>query len=297
MSLPNILTLIANRRHGIMPKEAVDIARNLVHGAAPEILSEGEAVDIPCPAPEAGHANIETIRATLAPYKVDAILTKSRGRRKAVLICDMDSTTLDGETLDELARRTGTGEIVADITNRAMNGEMEFSESLRQRTIVLANQPESLLKEVLHQLKLTDGVRELVQTMKANNARTALISGGYNWFTQHIAPLCGFDENYGNTLEIKNGIITGQLLGDILGPDGKRVHLDRLCEERGVKLQASLTTGDGANDIPMLEAAGLGLAYHAKPAVRQVIKGQVNFCGMRAHLFAQGYPASAIVTE
>lgn len=295
MSLPYVLTLVANRKHGTLSNEAIDIARNLVKGEAPVTLSEGEAVDIPCPTPEAGAPTPETIRATLSPFKVDAILNKNRGRRKAVLISDMDSTTFAGETLDELAKRTGTGDKIADITNRAMNGEMDFATSLRERTIVLAGQPESLLDEVLHVLDLSDGVRELVQTMKANGARTALISGGFDWFTARAAPLCGFDEHYGNDLEIKNGVITGQLLGPILGPDEKKTHLERLCAERGVKLQASITTGDGANDIPMLSAAGMGIAYHAKPNVRKTIERQVNFCGMRAHLFAQGYPASAII--
>ncbi|MXV45128.1 phosphoserine phosphatase SerB [Saccharibacter sp. 17.LH.SD] len=295
MSLPYVLTLVANRRNGTLPKEAIDIARNLVKGEAPVVLSEGEAVDIPCPTPEAGAATHATIRAALASLKVDALLNKSRGRRKAILISDMDSTTFAGETLDELAKRTGTGEKIAEITNRAMNGEMDFATSLRERTIVLAGQPESLLDEVLHVLKLSDGVRELVQTMKAHGARTALISGGFDWFTARAAPLCGFDEHYGNDLEIKNGIITGQLLGPILGPEEKKLHLERMCEERGVKIQASITTGDGANDIPMLQAAGMGIAFHAKPNVRKVIDRQVNFCGMRAHIFAQGYPASAIV--
>lgn len=295
MSLPCVLTLVANRKHGTLSKEAIDIARTLVKGEAPVTLSEGEAVDIPCPTPEAGSATPATIRATLAPYKVDALFNKTRGRRKAVLISDMDSTIFDGETLDDLAKRTGTGEKIAEITQRAMNGEMDFATSLRERTIVLAGQPESLLDDVLKALPLSDGVKELVQTMKAHGARTALISGGFDWFTARAAPICGFDEHYGNDLEIKNGIITGELLGPILGPEEKKNHLERLCEERGVKLSASLTTGDGANDIPMLQAAGMGIAYHAKPNVRRVVERQVNFCGMRAHLFAQGYPASVIV--
>ena len=297
MSLPCVLTLVANRRHGTLPKEAIDIARNLVKGEPPVVLSEGEAVDIFCPPPGPGDATPATIRAALAPYKVDAILTKTRGRRKAVLVSDMDSTIFDGETLDDLAKATGTGDYVAEITKRAMNGEMEFDESLRKRTIGLKGHPESLLKDVLAHLPFTDGIRELVQTMKANGARTALISGGFDWFTERAAKTLGFDEHYGNKLEIKDGIITGQLLGDILGPDAKKEHLETICAERGVKLSASLTTGDGANDIPMLKAAGLGIAYHAKPNVRQVIEQQVNFAGMRVHLFAQGYKASDIVGD
>lgn len=297
MSLPSVLTLVVNRRDNTLSKEAIDIARNLVKGEAPEVLSEGEAVDIPCLTPAEGDATLNTIRATLAPYKVDTILTKTRGRRKAVLVADMDSTTVDGETLDELARLTGNGQKCAEITTLAMNGQMDFAESLRARTELLTGQPESELEDVLKTLKLSDGIEELVRTMNANGATTALISGGYTWFTTRLAKRIGFKENYANDLEIRDGVITGKLLGPILGPEEKKIHLIRLCEERGVKLSASLTTGDGANDVPMLLAAGLGLAYHAKPRVREQVEGQVNFACMRAHLFAQGYKASEFVTD
>ncbi|QDH15171.1 phosphoserine phosphatase SerB [Oecophyllibacter saccharovorans] len=297
MSLPSVLTLVANRRDNTLSKEAIDIARNLVKGEEPQILSEGEAVDIPCLTPAEGDATLNTIRATLAPYRVDPILTKTRGRRKAVLIADMDSTTVDGETLDELAQLSGTGAECARITQLAMNGEMDFDESIRARTALLAGQPVSELEDVFKHLKLSQDITELVRTMNANGAVTALISGGFTWFTSRIAKIVGFQQNYANVLEIRDGVITGKLLGPILGPEQKKLHLIRLCEERGVKLSASITTGDGANDVPMLLAAGLGLAYHAKPRVREQVEGQVNFCGMRAHLFAQGYKADQITNE
>ncbi|UMM64074.1 phosphoserine phosphatase SerB [Aristophania vespae] len=295
MSFPNVLTLIIDRRHHSLPAEAIDIARNLVKGAAPVTLSEKEAVDIPFSLSEKGAASIETIRATLAPYKVDTIITKNRGRRKAVLIADMDSTILTGETLDDLATLLGLGDKIAQVTKAAMNGEIDFATSLRERTAFLKNMPEKALEDVYQNLTLNAGAIELVQTMKANGARTALISGGFSWYTKRIAERCGFDENYGNELEIKDGKITGNLIGDILGPESKREHLDRLCEERGIKLKASLTTGDGSNDIPMLKEAGLGLAFHAKPVVRKEVPQQVNFATLRAHLFAQGYPASSFI--
>lgn len=297
MSLPSVLTLIADRKAGPLKPEAIDVARSLVKGKAPIVLSEGEAVDIPCPTPGPGAASAATIRATLAPYQVDTLLLKTRGRRKAVLVADMDSTIVTGETLDEMAAALGVGEQVATITRASMNGEIDFETSIEQRVALLAGKSASVLEDVWKNVTLTDGAKELVQTMRKHNARTALVSGGFTWFTQRVAELCGFDENYGNILEITDGKMTGKLGGPVLGPDAKLTHLEALTTERGVQLRAALTTGDGANDIPMLASAGLGLAFHAKPNVKKVIGTQINFSGLRAHLFAQGYRAADFVTD
>ncbi|MBS1033456.1 phosphoserine phosphatase SerB [Gluconobacter cerinus] len=297
MSLPSVLTLIADRKAGPLKPEAIDVARSLVKGKAPIVLSEGEAVDIPCPTPGPGAASAATIRATLAPYQVDTLLLKTRGRRKAVLVADMDSTIVTGETLDEMAAALGVGEQVAAITRASMNGEIDFETSIEQRVALLAGKSASVLEDVWQNVTLTDAAKELVQTMRKHNARTALVSGGFTWFTQRVAELCGFDENHGNILEIVDGKMTGKLGGSVLGPDAKLTHLEALTTERGVQLRAALTTGDGANDIPMLASAGLGLAFHAKPNVKKVISTQVNFSGLRAHLFAQGYRAADFVTD
>lgn len=297
MSLPSVLTLIADRKAGPLKPEAIDVARSLVKGKAPIVLSEGEAVDIPCPTPGPGAASAATIRATLAPYQVDTLLLKTRGRRKAVLVADMDSTIVTGETLDEMAAALGVGEQVAAITRASMNGEIDFETSIEQRVALLAGKSASVLEDVWQNVTLTDGAKELVQTMRKHNARTALVSGGFTWFTQRVAELCGFDENHGNILEIVDGKMTGKLGGPVLGPDAKLTHLEALTTERGVQLRAALTTGDGANDIPMLASAGLGLAFHAKPNVKKVMGTQINFSGLRAHLFAQGYRAADFVTD
>ncbi|OUJ05240.1 phosphoserine phosphatase SerB [Gluconobacter sp. DsW_058] len=297
MSLPSVLTLIADRKAGPLKPEAIDVARSLVKGKAPIVLSEGEAVDIPCPTPGPGAASAATIRATLAPYQVDTLLLKTRGRRKAVLVADMDSTVVTGETLDEMAAALGVGEQVATITRASMNGEIDFETSIEQRVALLAGKSASVLEDVWQNVTLTNGAKELVQTMRKHNARTALVSGGFTWFTQRVAELCGFDENHGNILEIVDGKMTGKLGGPVLGPDAKLTHLEALTTERGVQLRAALTTGDGANDIPMLASAGLGLAFHAKPNVKKVIGTQINFSGLRAHLFAQGYRAADFVTD
>ncbi|QDH24700.1 phosphoserine phosphatase SerB [Neokomagataea tanensis] len=294
MSLPYVLTLVADRRNGPLAPEAIDVARSLVRGEKPIVLSPGEAVDIPCPPTV---ANAATIRATLAPYQTDALLIKTRGRRKAVLVADMDSTIVASETLDEMAAILGVGEDVAAITRASMNGELDFDTALEQRVALLKSQPASVLEDVWNATRLTDGARELVMTMRAHRARTALVSGGFTWFTQRVAELCGFDEHHGNHLGIDGNTLTGRLDGPILGPDAKLEHLHRIAAERGVQLKACLTTGDGANDIPMLREAGFGFAFHAKPNVRKVTDMQVNFASLRAHLFAQGYKAADFITQ
>ncbi|QDH13562.1 phosphoserine phosphatase SerB [Formicincola oecophyllae] len=296
MSLPSILTLVANRRDNTLSKEAIELGRDIVKGAAPVTLSEGEAVEIPFTTKDRVAA-VEAARKALGTeqYRVDTIVTGTEWRRKMVLISDMDSTTVDGETMDDLAKLNGTGEKCAEITHEAMNGKMDFAQSIRARAMLLRGLTVQDLEKTLQGFKLADDIEELVRTMNANHALTALVSGGFTWFTSRIAKVVGFDFNYGNFLEIKDGVVTGKLLGPILGPLQKREHLIDLCKRRGVTIKDSITTGDGANDIPMLTAAGLGVAYHAKPSVRKKVHEQVNFCGMRALLFAQGYHASQII--
>jgi len=295
MALPYVLTLIADRTSGSLPPGVISAARDMVKGQTPITLSEAEAVDIPCPAPGTGAPSAATFRAAFASHKVDALFLRARGRRKAVLVADMDSTVVSGETLDDVAELAGCGAEVTAITTASMNGEIAFDEALRRRVALLKDKPAALLEEAWSRTAITPGAITLVRTMRAHNAVTALVSGGFTWFTQRVAEECGFDQHYGNGLGISGDRLTGELDAPILGPDAKRTHLDRLAEERGVKLTATLTTGDGANDIPMLEAAGLGLAFHAKPKVRSLIETQINFANLRAHLFAQGYPASTFV--
>ncbi|GAJ30448.1 phosphoserine phosphatase SerB [Acidomonas methanolica] len=295
MSLPYVLVLVADRASGVLPPALIDIARGMVQGDAAVTLSPGEAVEIPCPAPGPGQPTIETIRAVCARERIDALLVKARGRRKAVLVADMDSTILVNETLDDLADLLGLGPEIRAITEASMNGELDFAAALHARVALLEGKPASRLEEVLNGLAVHDGAETLVHTMKAHNARTALVSGGFTFFTRRVAERIGFDEHHGNELAVRNGILTGQLAAPVLGPETKLVQLERIAAERGVKRAATLATGDGANDLPMLRAAGLGIAYHAKPRVRAEIAMQVNFATLRAHLFAQGYPASAFV--
>lgn len=295
MSSPYVLVLVADRASASLPMTLVEIVRGMVKGGKPHSLSPDEAIEIPCGAPSPGSPTIETLRAVCAPHRVDVLLLKARGRRKAVLIADMDSTILANETLDDLADLLGIGAEVRAITDASMNGELDFEASLHARVALLEGKPASHLEEVVNGLVIHEGAATLVRTMKAHNARTALVSGGFTYFTRLIAERCGFDEHHGNELEIKGGVLTGRLAAPVLGPDTKLAQLRRITEERGVRMAATLTTGDGANDLPMLREAGLGIGYHAKPVVRAEIRNQINFASLRAHLFAQGYKADAFI--
>ncbi|MBM9403164.1 phosphoserine phosphatase SerB [Gluconacetobacter azotocaptans] len=295
MSLSHTLTLVARRDATTLTDAVVRAARDMVRGAAPVILSPGEAVDIPCPATAPGMPTLDTIRAAFGPRHVDTLLTRSRGRRKGLLIADMDSTIVANETLDDLAAHAGIGERIAEITRRSMNGEIDFESALRERVGLLKGLPASLLETAWKDVRLNEGARELVATMRAHNARTALVSGGFTFFTGRVAALCGFSEHHANVLESRDGTLTGEVGTPILGPDAKRAHLHRLAEAGRLKPAATLAVGDGANDLAMLREAGLGIAFHGKPIVRAAVTNRVDHTTLRTLLFAQGYPAASFV--
>ncbi|GBQ33523.1 phosphoserine phosphatase SerB [Gluconacetobacter azotocaptans] len=295
MSLSHTLTLVARRDATTLTDAVVRAARDMVRGAAPVILSPGEAVDIPCPATAPGMPTLDTIRAAFGPRHVDTLLTRSRGRRKGLLIADMDSTIVANETLDDLAAHAGIGERIAEITRRSMNGEIDFESALRERVGLLKGLPASLLETAWKDVRLNEGARELVATMHAHNARTALVSGGFTFFTGRVAALCGFSEHHANVLESRDGTLTGEVGTPILGPDAKRAHLHRLAEAGRLKPAATLAVGDGANDLAMLREAGLGIAFHGKPIVRAAVTNRVDHTTLRTLLFAQGYPAASFV--
>jgi len=292
MTLPYTLTLVARREAVTLTSAMIDAARELVAGGPPVILSEGEAADIPCTPPGFGRPSLETIRATFAPREVDVLLLRTRGRRKGLLVADMDSTIVSSETLDELAARAGVGEKVAAITRRSMNGEIGFAGALRERVALLAGLDASALEATWAETRLTPGARSLVATMRAHNATTALVSGGFTWFTERVAALCGFDAHHANALLVEEGRITGRVGEPILGREAKRDMLLALAEARGLRPGATLAIGDGANDLDMLREAGLGLAFHAKPVVAEAAAHRIDHADLRAALFAQGYRAS-----
>jgi phosphoserine phosphatase len=253
------------------------------------VLSAGEAADIPLSVP-LDHA---ALVAALEDAPIDAILTKARGRRKAVLIADMDSTIITGETLDELAGFAGVGATIAAITRRAMNGELDFKAALRERVAMLKGLDLGALEKTWRRVQLTAGARELVATMRARGALTALVSGGFTCFTAKVAAELGFEVHRSNVLLDDGAALTGEVGEPIQDRDSKLAALTELAAQRGVKLHATLAVGDGANDLDMLRAAGLGIAFHAKPVVAKEARAKVDHANLRALLFAQGYPASA----
>ena len=258
---------------------------------APVWLSPNEAVDLNLPVPPDAQA-IEWLRGD-AP--VDIIAGPREGRRRMLLLADMDSTIVTGETLDELAAVAGVGEAVAAITRRSMDGEIDFSQALRERVAMLRGLSVAALDTVWRRTTLARGAAELVATMRAHGAFTALVSGGFTFFTGRVATLAGFDLHRANEL-LDDGIsLLGAVREPILDRDAKLATLRELAAARGLDLSQALAIGDGANDLGMIEAAGLGIAYRAKPVVAARARVRVEHGGLRAALFAQGYAAHEII--
>jgi phosphoserine phosphatase len=287
-----ILTVVAQREATSLTPALLNQIRNAVRGGPPVVLSPGEAADIPLSVP----LDATALSAALEGKPIDAIVTKARGRRKALLLADMDSTMVQGETLDDLAGFAGIGDKIAAITKRAMNGELDFKTALRERVAMLKGLDLDALEKTWQQVRITPGGGELVATMRGRGALTALISGGFTFFTGKIAARLGFDLHRSNTLLDDGAALTGKVGEPILDRDSKLQALNELAAQRGVKLHATLAVGDGANDLDMLRAAGLGVAFHAKPIVAKEAKAKVDHADLRALLFAQGYPASQFVS-
>lgn len=283
-----VTTLVARRDAISLTPAILNHIRNAIRGGTPVILSPGEAADIPVGTPPSP----ELLDAAIEGKPIDAVTVKTRGRRKALLIADMDSTIIDGETLDELAAFAGIGEQIAAITRRAMNGELDFKAALRERVAMLKGLRLDALEKTWDRIRFMPGGRELVATMRANGALTALVSGGFTFFTSRVANRLGFDVHRSNILLDDGMALTGCVQEPILDRDSKLASLHQLAAQRGVKLQATLAVGDGANDLDMIRAAGLGVAFHAKPIVAREARARVDHADLRALLFAQGYPAS-----
>ena len=283
--MPHILTLIADRAATTLSPSLIARVREAVGGGPADLLSPGEAADIPC----ATAPDPDTLAAALEGAAVDAITTRARGRRKGLLIADMDSTIVTGETLDELAAFAGLKEKIAAITRRSMNGEIDFAQALRERVGMLRGLPLDALEQTWARTRIAPGARELVATMRAHNATTALVSGGFTFFTGRVAVMLGFDHHRANLLLDDGARLTGGVGEPILDRDAKLATLRELAATRGLRLSATLAVGDGANDLAMILAAGLGVAFRARPIVTRQARARVDHASLRALLFAQGY--------
>lgn len=285
--MQHILTLIA-RDQALSPAVLARV-RDAVGGEEPVVLSPGEAADIACPGPGT------PITEALAGLPVDWAILPAANRRKRLLVADMDSTIVTSETLDELAAAAGHGAAVAAITRRSMAGEVDFASALRERVAMLRGLTLDALDRTLARTALMPGAATLVRTMRAHGAYTALVSGGFTWFTGRIATQAGFDTHRANVLLDDGTALTGHVGEPILDRDAKRTALLELAAACGITVADALAVGDGANDLAMIETAGLGVAYHAKPIVAGAARVRIEHCDLRALLFLQGYRATEFV--
>lgn len=228
---------------------------------------------------------------------IDLAIQPAGGRRKRILIADMDSTMIDQECIDELADMAGFGPRVAQITARAMNGELDFNAALTERVALLANLPETVIAQVLaERITYAAGGAVLVATMRAHGAYAALVSGGFTSFTRAVAQTLGFDEHRANTLLAQDGVLTGQVALPILGREAKVDALTQIAARLGTTPQNAIAVGDGANDLGMIQLAGAGVALHAKPAVAAQAQIRINHGDLTALLYLQGVADEDFVT-
>jgi phosphoserine phosphatase len=250
-------------------------------------LSPDEAAEFPV---KIAPGNLAQVQADLAAMRVDVNVLPAANRRKRLLIADMDSTMIGQECIDELADEAGVGAHVAGITARAMNGELDFEEALLERVSLLKGLAAEVIDRVLNtRITHAAGGRTLVSTMKAHGAHAALVSGGFVQFTSRVAADLGFDETRANTLLTSDGALTGDVARPILGRDAKVQALEEITARLGLGPGDALAVGDGANDLGMIDRAGMGVALHAKPSVAAAAPVRIDHGDLTALLFLQGY--------
>ncbi len=209
-------------------------------------------------------------------------------RNRRLVVFDMDSTLIEAEVIDELAKEAGVGEQVSAITERAMRGELDFSESFRARVALLKGLDQAALDKVANKLKISEGAEHLINTLAKLGYKTAILSGGFTYFARHLQEKLGIDYVFANNLDIENGLVTGKVTGDIVDGARKALLLRQLADEQGIDLEQVIAVGDGANDLPMLSVAGLGVAFRAKPLVKQHAEQSISTLGLDAILYLLG---------
>jgi phosphoserine phosphatase len=286
-----VATLICHPANPALDSTVVDGARAILSEAGPaHWLFNEVAVDIPFASDEPIAAIVTRLKQARGDLPIDVVVQPQIDRRKKLFLADMDSTMIGQECIDELADFAGLKTHVAAITERAMRGEIAFEPALRERVALLKGLTVNVIDEVLKQrITLTPGGRELVATMRAHGAYTCLISGGFTLFTNAVAAMVGFQENRANELRVLDGKLTGEVAEPILGRAAKLATLIELRESFDLDNLDTLVVGDGANDLGMIEAAGLGVAYHAKPAVAAAAAARIDHGDLTALLYAQGY--------
>ncbi len=298
--MKSVLTVIAAPDKQKLTSSLVkDISTHLMKSGALIINTEWLAEDIACDIIFSKVENTvaeSAAREVIGALPIDCVVQDTAERHKRLLISDMDSTVITIECIDEIADFAGVKPQVAAITERAMRGETDFAGALRERVGLLKGLSEQVLQNVYDErVRFMPGARELVMTMRENGAYTMLVSGGFDFFTSRVQRELGFHDNSANRLEIEDERLTGRVLEPVLDKQAKLHTLMHISNEKNIALSEALAVGDGANDLPMITAAGLGIAYHAKPVVQQRARAKVNHCDLSALLYVQGYRDEQII--
>jgi phosphoserine phosphatase len=286
----NTLVLISNRAQALLDAKIVQHAAELLWSnggsvGTPDWLAPGVACELP----------FDGKAAPPSLPGIDAVVVPTANRRKRLLVADMESTMIENEMLDELADFLGLRDRIAAITARAMNGELDFAAALNERVGLLAGLPVARLDEAAKSIRYMPGGATLIATMKQHGATCALVSGGFTYFTAMVKTALGFDFEAANMLKHDGRTLAGAVELPILGKEAKLATLDRLCLERGLHVGETITVGDGANDLPMLKAAGLGVAFRAKPVVAAEVAARIDHGDLTALLYLQGYRQSDFI--
>lgn len=295
--MQHVLTLIADERSNTISPDIITRALSLlIEPSEPVWLNPGYVCDIQFTATQ--QAEIEKLdrylREIIAGQSIDLAIQPKDSRRKQLLIADMDSTIIEQECIDELGAQLGLRDKIAEITERAMRGELDFEAALKERVAHIQGLEEKVIDQILaERITLTPGAKTLVQTMAGLGAKTALVSGGFTAFADVIGAKCGFDHVQANVLLAQDGILTGKVQEPILGQDAKRTALLDLCADAGISHQHAVAVGDGANDLAMIQQAGLGVAFHAKPQVAAAAHVRIDFSDLTSLLYLQGIEKTA----